>query len=54
MDKNIDAVVDAARCYAAVARSVDADTPPALLEIVARRRRALIRAVDRLEGQANK
>lgn len=51
MDKNIDAVIDAACNYIAVARSVDADTPPALMDIVARRRVALTKAVDRLRKQ---
>lgn len=51
MEKEIKAVVNAARSWVAVARSVDADTPPRLMNIVARRRRILINAVDKLEGR---
>lgn len=51
MSNNEQAVIDAACNYIAVVRSVDADTPPALLDIVSRRRAALTKAVDRLRKQ---
>ena len=48
LDREVQAVVDAAMNYAAVARTIDVDTPPAIVDVARHRREALFKAVDRL------
>lgn len=48
LHREVLAVVDAAMNYAAVARTIDVDTPQAVIKIARHRREALFKAVDRL------
>lgn len=51
--KRAEAVIDTARNYIAVVKTIDIDSPDELIAIAQRRRGELVKAVDRLEGNKN-
>lgn len=53
MTRNEAAVIDAARSYAALGKTIDLETPQPLIENAKHRREMLFRAVDRLEANGD-